>query len=73
MDVDLEKNVDQRTIRMRPEYVYSGFHSEPLSGGAFLYSIDDPEGEEEDVQVGKASYLLSHQILPKFVQRLNNL
>lgn len=39
IDVDLEKNVDQRTVRMRPEYVHSIYNNEPLSGGAFLYSI----------------------------------
>lgn len=27
IDVDLEKNVDQRTVRMRPEYVHSIYNN----------------------------------------------
>lgn len=57
---------------MRPEYVHS-ICKESLAGGAFLNTIDDPDGEEEDVAVGKTSYILNTQVLAEFVNKLNNL
>lgn len=44
VDIDLENSINQMHVRLRPEFVHS-LNEEPLSSGAFLYSLDNADGE----------------------------
>jgi hypothetical protein len=59
VDIDLENSINQSTVRIRPEYVRE-MSEDPLSSGAFLYSIDNADGEVEDLMVAKASQKLRY-------------
>lgn len=72
VDIDLENSVNQMHIRLRPEFVHS-LNEEPLSSGAFLYSLDNADGELEDLTVAKASQNLRYRALPEFVKKLDQL
>ena len=75
--MDLEDNVNQSTIRLRPEFIDSyidhDLEKTRLVGGSLLYSVEDEEGEKEDVIVAKAAQHFKFVTLYKFVKNLDNL
>ncbi len=77
IDLELEENVNQSFIRLRPEFVQKYIDPElektRLTGGSLLYSIEDEEGEKDDVIVAKAAQHFKFVTLYNFVKALDRL
>lgn len=78
IDLDLDNNINQSNLRLRPEYVkiFTKQNSDKishLSSGSLSYAMEDEEGEKEDLNVAKATQHLKLQYIVRFVEKLDSL
>ena len=78
IDLDLEENINQSHVRLRPEFVKTYIDQDQedqvrLGGGSLTYAYEDEDGMRDDLNLAKASQNLKYKNIPAFVKYLDEL